>query len=119
MTEGARRLSSGKGHQRTYSKSSLNAASIYTPPPTSIPSVLPAPASMPATIGTFSDIEQIHLNGSIKGSKRNPRAQQDRKASHPMMPAFMVSAPGKVIVFGEHAVVHGKVCAECYLNGFS
>jgi mevalonate kinase len=28
-----------------------------------------------------------------------------------MMPAFMVSAPGKVIVFGEHAVVHGKVRA--------
>ena len=27
-----------------------------------------------------------------------------------MMPAFLVSAPGKVIVFGEHAVVHGKVC---------
>lgn len=25
-----------------------------------------------------------------------------------MMPSFMVSAPGKVIVFGEHAVVHGK-----------
>jgi len=25
------------------------------------------------------------------------------------MPPFMVSAPGKVIVFGEHAVVHGKV----------
>jgi hypothetical protein len=32
-----------------------------------------------------------------------------RKSSTPMMPAFMVSAPGKVIVFGEHAVVHGKV----------
>lgn len=30
--------------------------------------------------------------------------------STPMMPPFMVSAPGKVIVFGEHAVVHGKVC---------
>lgn len=31
-----------------------------------------------------------------------------RKASSPMAPAFMVSAPGKVIVFGEHAVVYSK-----------
>lgn len=31
-----------------------------------------------------------------------------RKPSSPMAPPFMVSAPGKVIVFGEHAVVHGK-----------
>ncbi|EEH19186.1 mevalonate kinase [Paracoccidioides brasiliensis Pb03] len=34
--------------------------------------------------------------------------RMSRKASSPMAPAFMVSAPGKVIVFGEHAVVHGK-----------
>ncbi|PGH15668.1 mevalonate kinase [Helicocarpus griseus UAMH5409] len=38
----------------------------------------------------------------------NNRAKMARKASSPMAPAFMVSAPGKVIVFGEHAVVHGK-----------
>ncbi|KAF1971364.1 mevalonate kinase [Bimuria novae-zelandiae CBS 107.79] len=31
-----------------------------------------------------------------------------RKQSSPMMPPFMVSAPGKVIVYGEHAVVHMK-----------
>ncbi|KAI5305224.1 hypothetical protein KEM56_004971 [Ascosphaera pollenicola] len=36
------------------------------------------------------------------------RTASQRKASSPLAPAFMVSAPGKVIVFGEHAVVHGK-----------
>ncbi|KAI4180813.1 MAG: hypothetical protein L6R41_007004 [Letrouitia leprolyta] len=29
-------------------------------------------------------------------------------ASSPVMPTFMTSAPGKVIVYGEHAVVYGK-----------
>lgn len=38
-----------------------------------------------------------------------------RKQSSPMMPSFMVSAPGKVIVYGEHAVVHGK--AGCMGEG--
>lgn len=37
------------------------------------------------------------------------RQRSRRKQSSPMMPPFMVSAPGKVIMFGEHAVVHGKV----------
>lgn len=43
------------------------------------------------------------------GIRNGARAPLHRTPSSPMMPAFMVSAPGKVIVFGEHAVVHGKV----------
>lgn len=50
-----------------------------------------------------------NMNGSSNGVKTEQRRKLDRKKSSPMMPAFMVSAPGKVIVFGEHAVVHGKV----------
>lgn len=45
-------------------------------------------------------------NGSQQVPVRNALARHD---SSPLMPAFMVSAPGKVIVYGEHAVVHGKV----------
>ncbi|KAF2405349.1 mevalonate kinase [Trichodelitschia bisporula] len=44
--------------------------------------------------------------GAVNGATETARRQ--RKMSTPLMPAFMVSAPGKVIVYGEHAVVHGK-----------
>ncbi|EXJ65433.1 mevalonate kinase [Cladophialophora yegresii CBS 114405] len=39
-----------------------------------------------------------------------------RKSSSPMAPAFMTSAPGKVIVFGEHAVVHGKAAMAAAIS---
>ncbi|KAG6006573.1 hypothetical protein E4U21_006871 [Claviceps maximensis] len=39
-----------------------------------------------------------------------------RKQSSPLAPAFMVSAPGKVIVFGEHSVVHGKVAIAAAIS---
>lgn len=62
--------------------------------------------------GVANGLKGTHLNGT----KQDPRANLKRKASTPMMPAFMVSAPGKVIVFGEHSVVHGKVCKYLGLN---
>lgn len=68
-------------------------------------------------------------NGAANGSGTSPepyvngsgqlaqRLRMERKMSSPMAPPFMVSAPGKVIVFGEHSVVHGKV-RHCNPSGF-
>lgn len=44
------------------------------------------------------------------------RPPHTRNPSSPMAPAFMVSAPGKVIVFGEHAVVHGKAAIAAAIS---
>lgn len=78
-------------------------------------------------IGISESIEKLRLNGHFSGNgagvgivptKDPMRIKMARKQSSPMMPAFMVSAPGKVIVFGEHAVVHGKV-RKLYTGGCS
>lgn len=54
--------------------------------------------------GPSNGLAYVNGNGPLAH-----RLKMDRKQSSPMAPAFMVSAPGKVIVFGEHSVVHGKV----------
>jgi mevalonate kinase len=55
------------------------------------------------------------VNGHSKDGSLPP-ANMSRKGSSPMSPAFMTSAPGKVIVFGEHAVVHGKAAMAASIS---
>ncbi|EXJ79350.1 mevalonate kinase [Capronia epimyces CBS 606.96] len=60
------------------------------------------------------------MNGNSRpnGVNGHPKDRNlmSRKPSSPMAPTFMVSAPGKVIVFGEHAVVHGKAAIAASIS---
>ena len=59
------------------------------------------------------EMEALKASGFEAKSER-PGVQ--RKTSSPMMPAFMTSAPGKVIVYGEHAVVYGKAAMAAAIS---
>jgi hypothetical protein len=71
-------------------------------------------------VGTTNAMDSLRLHGgtnlaneltsSAAGRISSPvttRSHRSDTASE--IPSFMVSAPGKVIVYGEHAVVYGKV----------
>jgi len=63
------------------------------------------------------DSDSASSSSSTTANGTQPRRPgMSRKASSPMAPAFMVSAPGKVIVFGEHAVVHGKAALAAAIS---
>ncbi|KAH0605086.1 uncharacterized protein H6S33_005068 [Morchella sextelata] len=51
-----------------------------------------------------------------EGAPMNPRSRIHRSSTVSQLPSFMVSAPGKVIVYGEHAVVHGKAAIAAALS---
>ncbi|KAL9630958.1 MAG: hypothetical protein Q9164_006151 [Protoblastenia rupestris] len=54
--------------------------------------------------------------GSNDKLEANGHGKTARKSSTPMNPAFITSAPGKVIVYGEHAVVHGKAAIAAAIS---
>ncbi|CAK7273037.1 Mevalonate kinase [Sporothrix epigloea] len=62
------------------------------------------------------DTTSVVADAEAKALHAQSRYKMSRKASSPMMPAFMVSAPGKVIVFGEHSVVHGKAAIAAAIS---
>ncbi|KAI9809839.1 MAG: hypothetical protein M1825_000272 [Sarcosagium campestre] len=82
---------------------------------------------LPSSTDTLSDQTgryPLHVNGNAAPIESRlsdtttiaDRPHLDRKPSSPVMPAFMVSAPGKVIVYGEHAVVHGKAAIAAAIS---
>lgn len=69
------------------------------------------------TTATTTPPSSTHpLSNGVSSSSSNSQKAMARKSSSPMAPAFMVSAPGKVIVYGEHAVVHDKTAIAAAIS---
>lgn len=62
------------------------------------------------------EMASVKVKSSSNGLVKLQRPKHDRKPSLPMNPAFMTSAPGKVIVYGEHAVVHGRAAIAAAIS---
>lgn len=71
-----------------------------------------SPQSKHVTVAAATNGTDHHT--AANGAKRIP--MHDRKHSNPLAPPFIVSAPGKTIVYGEHAVVHGKAAIAAAIS---
>lgn len=77
----------------------------------------PSTTTNTTTSTTTTTSPSMHpLSNGVSSSSPKSQKAMARKSSSPMAPAFMVSAPGKVIVYGEHAVVHGKTAIAAAIS---
>ncbi|KAJ8608772.1 hypothetical protein MRB53_039457 [Persea americana] len=60
----------------------------------------------------------LSVDAKSRGNSQSPspRSLYRRRISQPLAPAFITSAPGKTIVYGEHAVVHGKAAIAAAIS---
>lgn len=106
MTSNSTRRSFGGKPLQTHQTHSRSSSS-NTSPQAQTPSESNSPSS-PSVDMSLRANGRATVNG-IRDDMERAQINGRKRQSSPLMPAFMVSAPGKVIVFGEHAVVHGKV----------
>lgn len=66
--------------------------------------------------GPLSSISSATCQPSDSSPERPQRPLHKRKSSSPLAPPFIISAPGKTIVYGEHAVVHGKAAIAAAIS---